>query len=795
MSADAAAIPNNLPLQLSSFVGREREIGEVRRLLGGARLLTLTGAGGCGKTRLALRVADEVRDGYAHGVWLVELAALADPGLIEQTIAVALGVREAPGATFWQTLLEYLRARDALLVLDNCEHLVAACAEVAERLLRGCPDLHILATSREALGIAGETAFRVPSLSVPGTEGPASAEAVARYESVRLFVERAQAASPEFRLREEDVGAVGQVCRRLDGIPLAIELAAARVKLLSVAQIAERLDDRFRLLTGGSRTALPRQQTLRALIDWSYDLLSTAEQALLRRLAVFAGGWTLEAAEAVCTGEAVGEGEVLDLLGRLVDKSLVLVEAPAGAVRHRLPETVRQYARDRLVEAGEVGPVRARHLDYFLEMAERLAPELEGRGLQAAMRRLESEHDNLRAALDWSLADAGRQVALRLTSSLFRFWVTPGYYTEGRQWAERVLAGLAPEASSAPEAVQPGEQTSLARVYWTAGTFAWMQGDLARAREMTEESLAICRRLDEKETLASVLLTFGLVLNSQGAYEQAVTAAEESVTLLRALNNKWLLAVALGTLGAIRHSRGDKVPAAALYEESLCLHREVGNTWYMAAMLSNLGHLALDGGDDRLATRRYEESLALSREIENRLHTAIGLSGLAGIALRAGHSMAAARLLGTSAAQSEAIGASTSLLHFTARRPDMEALRAALGEEALKRALEDGRRLSPEQIVAEVQRLASSLLSASPTAGDEGVGTPASSGSSFPAGLTLREVEVLRLVARGLTSAQIADQLVISAVTVNTHLRNIYGKIGVSSRAGAARFAVEHRLV
>jgi predicted ATPase/class 3 adenylate cyclase len=374
-----AAFAHNLPVQLTRFIGREREMADVKRLLAASHLLTLTGSGGCGKTRLALQVAADLLEEYTDGVWLVELAALTDPALVAQTVVSALGAREEPSRTPAQTLLEYLRPKHLLLVLDNCEHLLAACAQLADTSLRSCPNLRVLASSREGLGVAGEQTYRVPSLSVPDAEHLPSLERLQEFEAVQLFAARAALSQPTFAVTAANARAVVQVCRRLDGIPLAIELAAARVKALPVEKVAERLDDRFRLLTGGSRTALPRQQTLRALIDWSYDLLTETERKLLRRLSVFAGGWTLEAAEAVCSGDGLDEWEVLDLVTTLVDKSLVQYEAGEGEARYRLLETVRQYARDRLLESGEADVARGRQLDWCLALAERAEPKLRGR--------------------------------------------------------------------------------------------------------------------------------------------------------------------------------------------------------------------------------------------------------------------------------------------------------------------------------------------------------------------------------------------------------------------------------
>jgi len=411
-------LPNNLPRQLTSFIGREKEMTEVKRLLSTAYLVTLTGSGGAGKTRLALEVAADLVEGYPDGVWLAEFAPIADPALVPKTVASALNVSEQPGRDMIETLVDSLRPKALLLLLDNCEHLLAACRDLAATLLRQCSRVRILATSREGLRVPGETLWRVPSLSVPEDirHLPAPKELVL-YDAVRLFVDRAVATTPGFTVTSENASAVAQVCQRLDGIPLAIELAAARVKVLALEQIAARLDDRFRLLTGGSPMLLPRQQTLRATLDWSYGLLSNQERAVLRRLSVYAGGWTLEAAEAICVGGGVEASDILDLLTSLVDKSLVLAETPRGEARYRLLETVRQYAYDRLPEAGEEAEVRTRHRDWYLVLAEQADRELHGPRQELWLERLEMEHDNLRAALERSRvqkdgAEAGASLVL-----------------------------------------------------------------------------------------------------------------------------------------------------------------------------------------------------------------------------------------------------------------------------------------------------------------------------------------------------------------------------------------------
>src|SRR5215204_1497259 len=474
--------PNNLPLELSSFVGREKELAEVKRLLGETRLLTLTGSGGCGKTRLALAAATDLLEEFEEGVWMVELAPLADPSLVAQAVGSTLGVREQPGRSLTEMLSGYLGSKKVLLVLDNCEHLIEACAELAEALLRFCPGLRVLATSREALGITGEVAWPVPSLSLPDLRRMPDIGSLPEYESARLFVERAVAVRPDFVLTEQNASAVAQVCYRLDGIPLAIELAAARTKVLSVEEVADRLDDCFRLLSAGGRTAMPRQHTLHATMDWSHELLSEEERSLFRRLSVFAGGFSLEAVESVCIGEDVERDEVLGLLSHLVDKSLVAVWEKDGETRYRLLETVRQYGRDKLSESGEEGQLRERHAGYYLALAAQAEPELKGAGQVEWLKRFEREHDNLRAAISWSLERRNHQDAAQLGWALWLFWWIRGHFAEGRRLMEEAISVNGSAAMPA---------SARAQGLFVAGTMACGQGDHSSAEPLLEESVTL----------------------------------------------------------------------------------------------------------------------------------------------------------------------------------------------------------------------------------------------------------------------------------------------------------------
>lgn len=615
-------LPTNLPLQLTSFIGREKEIEEVKQLLSRTRLLTLTGSGGCGKTRLALQVAADLLDEYPDGIWLVELASLTAPALVPLTVASILNVREEPGSSISQTLANALKGKRLLLVLDNCEHVLQACAQLANALLKVCPSVCILATSREGLGMAGEVIYHIPSLSVPDPNHLPPVENLLQYEAVRLFAERALAAQPAFALTPGNAPALAQLCNRLDGIPLAIELAAARVRVLTVEQVASRLDDRFRLLTGGSRTVLPRQQTLRALIDWSYDLLTDTERLLLERLAVFQGGWTLEAVEALCAGMGIEEREILDLLTSLVDKNLVVCEPQGEQNRYRLLETVRQYARERLMESGESATLRGRHRDYFLRLAEAAAPKLNGPEQTAWLERLETEHDNLRAALAWCLEEpGGMEVGLRLTKALKTFWQVRRHLSEGQVFYEAVL--------SRPD--MQGHTPARALALHDRGMIAYTQGEYMAACSFYEESVVIWRELGDKWGLASALLNLGIVTFAQGDNEAARLLHEESLTLSEELGDKLGLASSLNNLGIVAETQGDYAWARAILERGLTIERELENKSGLSRALHNLGGVVYSQGDDEGARLLFEESLVLFRELGDRLAIGNSLNNLANI--------------------------------------------------------------------------------------------------------------------------------------------------------------------
>ena len=681
--------PNNLPRQLTSFIGREREIAEVKRLLSTTSLLMLTGSGGCGKTRLALQVAADLVDAYPDGVWLAELAALEDPGFLLHTVASALSLREVPGRELRATLLDYLRTKKLLLVLDNCEHLLPACAEMAETFVRSCPGLRILATSREPLGVLGELVWRVPSLSLPETRPEPRVEHQMQYEAVRLFVERASAVQPAFTLTPQNASGVAAVCRRLDGIPLAIELAAARMRALSVDQIAVRLDERFSLLTGGGRTALPRHQTLRGTLDWSYDLLSPKERSLLRRLSVFAGGWTLEATEAVCTNTDLETHEILDLLTQLVFKSLVLMDAQEEQVRYRLLETVRQYGRDRLDEAGETTGVRQRHLRWYLDLVERAEPELGGADQSLWLNRLEVEHDNLRAALEWSRADeASGDAGLRLARALWQFWNVHGHFSEGRGWLEAMLS----RSRGAPASIR-------AKALAGTGFLAYRQGDYDGSIRLCTESLALFRELDDRAGMGQALYVLGMIAEGQGEYERAKTLLTESLALGREVGNKRRMAISLNSIGEVARCQGDFGSARTSYEESLALAQEVGDKRGIAIALGNLGHVALYQGDTEGAAIRFNEALSLAQQLAYKLGIAEYLAGLGGVAAAEGKHGRAARLLGAAKGLLSLLGALFEPPDRIEYERSLAAARAGLTEAEFEEAWTEGSAMALDRAI------------------------------------------------------------------------------------------------
>jgi predicted ATPase/class 3 adenylate cyclase len=686
------ATPNNLPQQVTSFVGRERELGEVKALLGQTRMLTLLGIGGLGKTRLSLQAAVESMDDYPDGVWFVELAALTDPHLVPQAVASALGVTEEAGRPVVEALQRYAKDRRALLILDNSEHLLQACAELAETLLRSGPNVRILASSREPLRVPGETTYHVPPLGVPDARTAATPEALAGFESVRLFVDRAMAVQPAFRVTGESAPAVAEICRRLDGIPLALELAAARVRMLSPEKIAERLNDRFHLLTGGSRTALPRQQTLRALIDWSYDLLTGPERALLRRLAVFAAGWTLEAAEAVGAGGEIGAADVLDLLGHLVDKSLVVTDA--NGERYRLLDTVRQYAQERLVEAGESNDARARHLAFYLELAEQAKPQLVGPQQASWLARLDLERENLLAAHAWcDDPTTAPELGLRLVDAVQSYWIIRGVLGLGHRVTTEALARRGAQARN----------RARCRVLFGAGWLGCCMGRYREAIADLEESLAIAREIGDSKRIAAVLQPLALASLGLGDAAAARGHAEEALVLARQGGEKRSIAAALINLAQVCRVQGEADAAEPLYESALELARELGDSESIAIDLLNLAMVAIDRGMSARAAAMVDEALTIV--VETGL-TRTGQSALdvcAGLAASRGEWEQAARFYGAAEGQTGQTGLRRDPSDEAFLVPLVERTRAALGDDAFGRADAAGRALAWEQAMAQAR--------------------------------------------------------------------------------------------
>jgi non-specific serine/threonine protein kinase len=721
----------NLPRQLTSFVGRQRERDRVRTALSDSALVTLTGAGGVGKTRLAIEVGAELLPDFTHGVWLVDLASLSDIDRVPDAVAAALQVREQAGRPMLEVVLDYLRPKRVLLVLDNCEHLIAAAATLADALLRECASLRILATSREALGVGGEAIQAIPPLAVPPPDTTTSVDGLTRFEAVRLFVERARTLLPGFSLTERNARAINEVCRRLDGIPLAIELAAARITSMAVEEIAARLDDRFRLLTGGSRTALPRHQTLRGVLDWSHQLLSDGERVLLRRLSTFSGGFRLEAAEQVCAGGELAERDVTDLLARLVERSLVVFDQSEAEPRYRLLETIRQYAQTKLVDSGEADAIRAVHSAYYLALAERAEPLLRGPAQRVWLASLEAEHDNLRAALAWSVGQTDQtEIALRLGAALQWFWFMRGApVDEARQWLDRALS----TTREAPTRLR-------ARTLAGLGMLAWRVNDYVEARTALEESLALAQAAGDDSIIAFALHHLGHVAQSvegpqqafelfeesvacfrrvgdrwgtafslnclgdnerqRGATSDAVARLEESLALLRETGDAWLIAGALANLAAIAREQEDYARANALLEESLAVRREVGDHYDIAIAYRELGHVARGQGAYQRAATLYQASIALFREQGNSRQIERSLEGVAALAVAQGHLQKAARVLGAADAIRRTIGAAS--VDRRIHDHTVAQAREALGDQAFEAAFAEGLEMSLDQVMSVV---------------------------------------------------------------------------------------------
>jgi len=613
----------NLPTQLTSFIGRERELAEAKTRLDGARLLTLIGPGGTGKTRLSIQLGSELLSSFTDGIWLVELAPISDPALVMQTIASTLDVRETPGSPLKVLVHDYLREKHLLLILDNCEHLVDTSAQVADEFLRVAPNIKIIASSREALGINGETVYRVPSLSLP-EQDQVTKDVAMGFESVQLFVERASAANPKFQLTDENASSVAQVCSRLDGIPLAIELSASRITVFSPEQIAKRLDGRFKLLTGGSRTALPRQQTLRALIDWSYDLLEEPERALLRRLSVFAGGWTFEAAETICTNV-----DVFEYLPQLINKSLVTVKDEGDEPRYYLLETIRQYARDKLLENGEGEGTRNRHLAYFLAMAETAGPELLKREHEVEwIKRLEAEYDNIRTAIEWGLSN-DPYAAIKIINSLSQFLLVTTFAIEGHRLATAALKQVDLLVKSGEPLT--AEQFSIkAKGMASLSFLSFSMGDTVKAGIEAEQAIPLLREINDKWFLSIVLTFFAGAKIQLGEMETAVEAIHEMQKLAKETDDHYVWGLVLASVSIFEaYVNGDFVKAFSIREKAEAMMREKGGRWSYGITLYRSANMHIANQQFDIAREKLSLAMEAMQEIGSQRTIAMIKSELA----------------------------------------------------------------------------------------------------------------------------------------------------------------------
>jgi predicted ATPase/two-component SAPR family response regulator len=724
-----------LPVRLTPLVGRESELHDIVQAVTRARLLTLTGPGGTGKTRLALAAARSARESFPAGVCWVELAQIEDPGIVAPTVAAKLGVPDTPGQDATEAVAEYVGEHQVLVVLDNCEHLAGATALLTENLLAACPALTVMATSREALGVEGELNWQVPPLSLPKTGTAVTAAGVAASDAVKLFEQRAQLVRPSFRVTDENAAEVASICQRLDGLPLAIELAAARMRILSSAQLSERLDDIFALLVGGARSAHPRHQALRATLDWSHDMLDAEERAVFRRLATFAGGFTLEAAERVAAGGDIKPASMLELLTRLADKSLVRVEHARDDSRYHLLVTIRDYARDRLAEAGESDPVRRAHLGYFTELVETAAARIDGdeaggNGLELELDRLDTELPNLRKAYEFAAETDDPVAALRIAGRLDRYAYLRGRYHEIRQWMDAAV-------TSYPDA--PAELR--AKVLLGSGRLALLQCDYAPAVRRLEAALRLYRELADPRGIAGALQVLGSVAREQGRYARSVELHAESLAVAEAAGDRRAVASAHGylafvswlqrdfdrataeasaalamfrdqgdvegaawsliSLGTVARYQGEAERAAALLAESRALAEGIGFREGIAWCCEQIGLLAAVDGDPAAITL-LRRSLDLHAELRDRWRMSSVLEDLAAIALALGQARSAARLLGAAEAIREAIGTVIAPCERPQHLQSVAAARAALGEEAFAAARQHGLLATTDELTADL---------------------------------------------------------------------------------------------
>ncbi len=813
----------NLPIQLTSFIGRESDLVNVELMLSEARLITITGPGGCGKTRLALQIANKLKGVFPDGIWWVDLASLIDPALVAQLIVHTIGLRPVADRPMIESLINFVRPKQMLLVLDNCEHLNKACAQVSRKLLTEGPDLSILATSREAMGIEGEALYPLSGLTWPISSREAKQEdrshldlrSIMNYDAVKLFVERARSILPSFKLTVDNAPAVIEVCRHLDGLPLALELASARVNVLTAQEIAARLNDRLSLLTlGKRRVSDPRHYSLKATIDWSYALLTTEEQTLLNRLAVLIAGCSLETAEYICSGGGILPEHMLDLLSSLVDKSLIMAETSGKApARYRLLETIRAYALEKLHEAGEAPRLHDRHLDFFLARAEEAMPKQFEAYQQLWLNWLEAEHDNLRAALSWALESKRIEAGLRLASALTYFWEIHSYVQEGLSWMERLLAeaddrvslkvhvdalvfatfqymllGNAQAATSharqAVELAEAADEASnpiLSFAMDGLASAAKTAGDFHTAFNIIEKNIRFYRQSGPSFYLGMSLLSQGENAIQLGYYEIARERLDESLALARQDGDMFRMAHTLNTLGDLARLEQNYAEAASAYESGAALLRDLGAQRDLASLLSNLGYVCLHQGDVERAHSSFSESMTIHQTQQNKPGMIECLIGFAATAVIGKQPVTGVRLLAAAAAISGLPSASKWKATQMEFDQYLSLARDRLAEADLEEALVAGGSYSLEQALEYARQLrihAGTMGEAKKRIGE----------------LTEREREVTVLIAQGKTNREIAQELVLSKRTVEKHAANILSKLGLTSRAQIVRWAIEKGL-
>jgi predicted ATPase/class 3 adenylate cyclase/DNA-binding CsgD family transcriptional regulator len=818
------SFPNNLPRQFTSFVGREQVGAEIKSLLHQTVLLTLTGVGGSGKTRLALQVAAEVLDRYPDGVWWVELGPLTEPGLLPQTVASALAIREQRGRTATDVVLDYLTHRSLLLVLDNIEHLLEPCALLVAMLLRRCPGVRLMTTGREPLRVPGEHIYAVSPLSFPESGLFVPLPTLSRYEAVRLFADRAVGARPSFAVTEQNAAAVLEICRRVDGIPLALELAAARVKVLSAEQIASRLGDQFAAVTGGSTGHLPRHQTLWATMDWSHDLLSDSERNLFGRLGVFAGSFGLDAVEAVASGNGLDASGIVDLLIRLVEKSLVMTQDGGTEVRYRLLEPVRQYARSKLAESGESGKLAERHRDFFLALAEHGYAGLAGPQRLIWRGRIESDHDNIRAALRWSIDDEQLEPAVLLGAAMARFWAARGFLTEGWSWLNelkryessvsayaraRLLSGLGLLAFEIGEHEQAEITEQALRIFEGLGDHEQVEictrllgmvelerGKYEHAAAMLERAAALARGRGDLIAEAETLRQRGYLAAKQAEYPLAIHLLEQSLATLKPTGMRRSIGFTLGHLAQTYHYQGNSQQAIAMLEEALG-HLEAAEHGTGIAYFRNvLGLVLVQSGELSRAAQMYHRCLVFARETGYRWAVAQSLIGAGALEVAAGHAASAVRLLSAAGALLQKIDYAIPAAELAYMQRLIEGLRRTMPGRLFGEAWESGQRMVMEEAISHGERVLAGETALSSSTGSR---KPAAARTPSPkqsvGGLSPRERQVAALVAEGRTNRDIAETLGITEKTANTHLQNILNKLGFTSRAQIAAWAGARGLV